>query len=227
MTVNLEAERLHALFKHVRGRLTRILRQRDRADIETKAAENVDEPRHVGIVGDAQIAAALVLFDVARVDGDDDFRLIAQASSILILLSGAKPGSTRDAVVIVKELAAKFQIELAAKLVDPLTNMFGLQPDILFAVKTDLIHLSLSIPSGCACLPQILIQKPLRLFSISNSLAAFKLKCKKVFDKKRAEPACTSAKGFKIPKVCTHVQSLRSFLRITTRRPVKSKAARY
>ena len=105
--------------------------------------------------------------------------------------------------------------------------MFGLQPDILFAVKTDLIHLSLSIPSGCACLPQILIQKPLRLFSISNSLAAFKLKCKKVFDKKRAEAACTSAKGFKIPKVCTHVQSLRSFLRITTRRPVKSKAARY
>ena len=44
------------------------------------------------------IAAHLVFLDIVRVDGDDDLRLVLQLrSSIDILLSGSKPGSTREA----------------------------------------------------------------------------------------------------------------------------------
>ena len=149
LTVDLEAERLHALFEHVRRGLTGVLRQRDGADVQAEAAENVDQARHVRVVGNAQIAAALVFLDIARVDGDDDFRLIAQRQQHFDLVIRREARQHARRVIIVKELAAKFQIELAAKLVDPLTNMFGLQPDILFAVKTDLIHLSLPI-SRCS-----------------------------------------------------------------------------
>ena len=50
------------------------------------------------IVGDAQITPDLVLLNVSGADGDDDLHVVPQlVCSIRILLSGWKPGSTREA----------------------------------------------------------------------------------------------------------------------------------
>ena len=50
------------------------------------------------IVADAQITPDLVLLDVSGADGDDDLHVVLDACcSIRILLSGWKPGSTREA----------------------------------------------------------------------------------------------------------------------------------
>ena len=44
-------------------------------------------------------------------------------------------------MVVVKELAAEFQVQLAAELGDPLPDMGGLGGDILVVVKTDPGHM--------------------------------------------------------------------------------------
>jgi hypothetical protein len=45
-------------------------------------------------------------------------------------------------VIVVKKLAAKLKIELAAKLGYPLADMLGLKFKILFVIKTDLTHVN-------------------------------------------------------------------------------------
>ncbi len=56
------------------------------------------------IVADAQITTGLVLFDVSGTDGDDDLHVVRMVSSIRILLSGWKPGSSTGGVVVIKSL---------------------------------------------------------------------------------------------------------------------------
>ena len=142
--VDPQAQRGHALFEHGGGGLVGVLRDDDGADVQPEAAEDVDQAHDVGVVGDAQVAAALVLLDVARADGDDDLRLIAQLQQHLDLVVRLKARQHARGVVIVEELAAEFQIQLAAELADAFADALGLQADILLAVKTDFSHRSLS-----------------------------------------------------------------------------------
>ena len=186
LTVNLQSQRVHALFKYIRRRLSRVLRHRDGADIQPESAEYVDQARNIRIIGDAQITAAFVLLDIVRVDGDDDFCLILERKQHFNLVIRLKTGQYARRVIIVKQLAAKLQIELAAKLRDTLTNMLRLQLDVLLAVKTDLIHGFSPILRGnppASHRKQASVQtpaKPLRFFSIPNSFHAFKGKHEKV-----------------------------------------------
>ena len=138
--VDLEAEGRHALFENLGGGLVRVLRQRDAADVQAEAAENVDQADHVGVVGDAEVAAALVLFDVVRVDRDHDLGLVLELEQHLDLVVRLKARQHAGSVVIVEELAAEFEIQLAAELVDALADALRLQPDVLLTVKTDFSH---------------------------------------------------------------------------------------
>ena len=140
MAVDLQAHRGHALFKHDGRGLLRVLGQDDRADIQAETAEHVDQAHDVRVIGDAQIAAAFVLFDVVGADSDDDLRLLLELKEHLDLVVRLKARQHARSVVVVKELAAEFQIELAAELFDPLTDVLRLQPDVLLAVKTDCPH---------------------------------------------------------------------------------------
>ena len=107
--------------------LAGVLRDDDAADVEADAAERVDQAQHVHIIGDAQIAAALVLLDVARVDGDDDLRLLLQLEQHFHLSIRLKARQDARGVIVVKELAAELEIELAAEAVDPLENLFRIE----------------------------------------------------------------------------------------------------
>ena len=97
MPVDLYAERFELLLEGDRRRLVLEEGDNDSSDIKPEMAEDVDEPKNVGVVGDADVAPLLVFLDVARIDNDDDLGLVLSSSSIFILLSGSKPGRTLEA----------------------------------------------------------------------------------------------------------------------------------
>ena len=56
------------------------------------------------------------------------------------MLSGSKPGQHPGGVVVVEQLAAELQIQLAAELGDALFDLLGLGGEVLLIVKTDGRH---------------------------------------------------------------------------------------
>ena len=123
MAVNAHAERLELVFKEVCGMLAVILRDDDAADVQSDGAEGVDQPHHVHVVRDAEVAAALAHFDVRGVDGNDDLRLLLELKEHFDLAVRLEARQHARGVVIVKELAAELQIELSAEVVDPLKDL--------------------------------------------------------------------------------------------------------
>ena len=73
---------------------------------------------------------------MVRVDRDDDLNVIGNALEHAKLAVRFKTRQHATRVIVVKQLAAKLQIQLAAKLRDTLFNMSGLQLDILRVVET-------------------------------------------------------------------------------------------
>ena len=76
VAVDLHAQGFQTLLVSDGRRLARELRQNDAAHIQAVAAEGIDQTEHVHIVGDAQVAADLILLDIAGVDGDDDLSIV-------------------------------------------------------------------------------------------------------------------------------------------------------
>ncbi len=108
------------------------------ADIQADAPECVDQTKHVQIVGDPQVPADLAFFDVVGVDHDDDFYLFAELEEHPHLAVGQKAWQDAGSVIIVKQLAAQLQVQLAAEMADPLQNVLGLQTGVLLVVKANL-----------------------------------------------------------------------------------------
>ena len=129
--VHVHAQLLHLRLKDFGGGLAGVLGQADAAHVQAEVPEHVHQAHHVGIVGDAQVAALLVLFDVVCVDGDHDFRLILQLQQHADLVVRRKARQHPGRVVIVEQLAAEFQIQLAAELRDALANALGLKLNVL------------------------------------------------------------------------------------------------
>ncbi len=92
-----DAELLEAVAVGVGGGLPGVLGEHHGSDVEASRAEDVDESQHVLVVGDTEVAAGLALLDVVGIDGDDDLHIRDQLSSMRNLVSGSKPGSTREA----------------------------------------------------------------------------------------------------------------------------------
>ena len=88
-------------------------------------------------VGTGNIAPALVHFNVGCVDGNDDLRLLLELQQHLHLAVRLEAGQDARGVIVVKKLAAEFQIELAAEMRDALQDPFGLQLQILLIVKSN------------------------------------------------------------------------------------------
>ena len=135
-----DAECVEALDESVRRVLPRVLRDAHAADIEAQRAERVDQSQAVVIVGDAEVAAHLVFLNVVRVDRDDDLHIVAQLLEHADLAVGLEAGKHARGVVVVKELAAELQVQLAAELADALADMRGLHGKVFVVVKTDLSH---------------------------------------------------------------------------------------
>ena len=108
--------------------------------IQPFAAEDVNQAQNVQIVGDAQIAAYFVLFNVGRADDNDDFRLRGQLSEHAELAVRCKAWQNTGGVVVVKKFSSEFEVEFVVKLVDALLDVFGLHVQVFLVVKTDAVH---------------------------------------------------------------------------------------
>ena len=108
-------------------------------DYSTHAQANAFElgtqTQHILIVGDAQIAAHLVLLDIQGADYQNHLRLIFQLQEHLQLTVGLKSRQNTACVVVVKQLATELQIELVAKLRNTLFNLLRLYFKILFVIE--------------------------------------------------------------------------------------------
>ena len=85
----------------------------------------------------ASTSAALGVLDVVRVDDDDGLGVVLEALEHADLGVGLKAGKHAARVVVVKELAAKLEVELAAELSDALADLLRLKGDVLVVVKAD------------------------------------------------------------------------------------------
>ena len=126
-----------AALEGIRGALAAVLREHDAPHVKADGAERVDEAQHVLVVGDAEVAAHLVLFDVRRVDDDHDLCLFLELEQHLHLAVRRKTGQHARGVVIVEQLAAELKVQLAAELGDALPDVLRLHGEILAVVKTD------------------------------------------------------------------------------------------
>ena len=115
-----------------------VLRHADAAHKQADALEGIDQAQHVHIVGDAVVTAHLVGDDVLGADDDDDLGLLLELQKHLQLGIRLKARQHAGRMVVVKQLAAKFQIELIVKLGDTLPDMGGLHRKIFVVIKSDL-----------------------------------------------------------------------------------------
>ena len=134
------AQRVEPLDESVRRALAGVLRDAHAADIQPQRTERVNQAQAVVIVGDAEVAAHLVFFNVVCTDRDDDLRIVAQLLEHADLAVGLEAGQHARSVKIVKQLAAEFKIQLAAELADALADVRGLHGKVFIVVKTDRSH---------------------------------------------------------------------------------------
>ena len=140
VAVDTHAERFEPLLEHLCCRLTAVVGDDDAADIQADAAEGVDKAQCVLVVGDAEVAAALVALDIIRRDGDDYLRIVLHLEQHPHLAVRPEAGQNTGGVVVVKQLAAEFKVQLAAELRYPVTDILRLQLHIFGVVKSYLIH---------------------------------------------------------------------------------------
>ena len=126
MAVDLEPQSLELLFVCDGGRLPGETGQDNTAYEQTVGSEGVHEAEQVHVVGDTQIAADLILLDIARIDDDHDLHLFAQRFQHCDLGIRRKTGKNSGGMIIIEKFASELQIKLASELGDPLLDVTGL-----------------------------------------------------------------------------------------------------
>ncbi|CDA61464.1 uncharacterized protein BN513_01225 [Clostridium sp. CAG:169] len=140
MAVDLDAQRFQPLLKGNSDRLTLEAGHHNAADIQPKAAEDVDQAQNVDIIGDAQVAADFIFFNIGSVDDHHHLHLFFELEEHPQLAVRLKTRKNTGGVVIIVQLPAKLQIQLAAKLRDALADVFRLCVKIFFVVKSNFLH---------------------------------------------------------------------------------------
>ena len=102
MKVDRKAELFQLFLKGAGRRLAHKAGDDDAADKEAKGAEGVDQPQHIEVVGDPEIAADFIFDDVAGIDRDDDLGLVGQGLEHLDLAVGREPGQHPGGVIVVE-----------------------------------------------------------------------------------------------------------------------------
>ena len=102
--------------------------------------KNVHEAQHVVVISDSEVAANFALLNVGGVDGDNDFHVLLELLKHTELAVRLEAGQDAGRVIIVKELAAELQIELAAETRNALFDLFRLNSQVFLIVKAEFIH---------------------------------------------------------------------------------------
>ena len=148
MSVHAHAQGGETVFKLCGCTLVGIPGQDHGADIKAEVPESVDQAQHVQVVCDAQIAADFTLLDIVGVDDDDHFDLILELREHPDFRVWRETRQDAGGMVIVKQFAAEFQVQLAAEALNALCDMRRLQLVVFILIKSD-SHSGLS-SSFCA-----------------------------------------------------------------------------
>ena len=143
MPVYLDSQSLQFFLIGDRRRLLRKLGQHHTAHIQTVITECIDQTQHIHIIGNAQIPAHLVLFNIRSVDHDHDLRIVFHRIEHTDLGIRLKSRQYTGRMKIIKQLASEFQIQLASEIADPLLYLLRLQRQIFLIVKTGFLHFCL------------------------------------------------------------------------------------
>ena len=110
MPVNFHAEGFQFFLKRDSAGLVGEAGQADAAHIQAIAAEGVDQPEHVQVIGDPQVGADFIFLDIRGVDGDYDLSLILQLRQHVDLAVRFKTRKHAGCVIIVKKFSAELQV---------------------------------------------------------------------------------------------------------------------
>ena len=114
--------------------------QHHAGNIQTQLPENADQTDHIPIIGDAQIPTDLILFDICRIDGNHHLHLLLQLQQHPQLAVRLKARQNSGCMIVIKQLTAEFQIQLAAEESQPLTDMGRLQLQVFIVVVSNFYH---------------------------------------------------------------------------------------
>ena len=126
------------------GKLAGIARDDDAAHQKPQRLQVVDELQRVVGVGDAEVRAHLLVFDVAGIDREDDLGLVLERLQEPQLDVGVVAGEAPGGVEVVHQLPAEFQIELAV-FGRPAANLRRLLAQVLFVVESDFHGVALPV----------------------------------------------------------------------------------
>ena len=115
---------------------------RDDHAVHAEAAghELVPQAEDIDVIGDAEVAADLVLLDVHGADDDDDFSIILHLHQHFQLAVRLEARQDAAGVEIVEELAAEFHVKLIAEGGDTFLDVFRLDLEI-FRVVEPVFHI--------------------------------------------------------------------------------------
>ena len=118
--------------------------------IQTKIPEDANQANHIQIIGDAQVTPDFIFFNVIGVDGNDHLHMVFQLQQHPQLAVRLEAGQHPGGVIIVVQLAAKLQIQLAAECRNPLPDVLGLHLQIFIVIKPNFYHKNFTAaPSLC------------------------------------------------------------------------------
>ena len=124
MAVYFDVTVLQLGFELVGAALAAVLGDDNASHIEALVPELLNQTEYILVVSDAQVMADLVLFDVSRIDGNEDFGLVSHLKEHTKLAVRCKAGQDPGGVVVVKKLSSEFQIQLVSEFPNTLFDVF-------------------------------------------------------------------------------------------------------
>ena len=103
---------------------------------QSALCECVAQAEHVFVVGDAEVGAHFVFFDVHGADNDDYLGIVLELCKHFQLAVGLKAGQHAAGVIVVEKFSTKFEVKFVSELAYSFFNVFGLYPQILVIVET-------------------------------------------------------------------------------------------
>ena len=94
--------------------------------VESPVTQVVDRAHRVGVVGEPEVGAHLLLLDVAGVDADHDVDLVLHALQEFDLGIRIEPRQDARGMEVAEEFAAEFEVKLVVELTGPLEDGLGL-----------------------------------------------------------------------------------------------------
>ena len=138
--VDLHTQALQTLLKGICGRLAGIAGHHNAAHIHIHGTEHVDQAQHVAVIGNTQVATDLILFNITGTDDNDHLCGILHLGKHPDLTVRLKTGQNPGGMIVIKQLPAELQVQLAAKFGNTLSDMLRLEFQVLLVIKTFLYH---------------------------------------------------------------------------------------